>query len=80
MDNVVQSTPDDLYSTNAIRNWKSDKFEAKKSKITKGIESVITCVKADEGAPTGTIFDIRKELQKIDALSIAYAVDGEIKK
>ena len=80
MDNVVQSTPDDLYGTNAIRNWKSDKYEAKKSKITKGIEAVITCIKADKGAPSGTIFDIRNELQKIDALAIAYAVNQESNK
>jgi hypothetical protein len=31
-------------------------------------------VKADEEAPTGIIFDIRKELQEIDALKLAYAV------
>jgi hypothetical protein len=42
--------------------------------MTKPIESVITCVKADQDAPTGIIFDIRKELQEIDALTIAYSV------
>jgi hypothetical protein len=35
---------------------------------------VITCVKADKSAPSGLIFDIRKELQEINALTIAYAV------
>jgi hypothetical protein len=74
MDNVAQSTPDDLYNVNAIRRWKLDKFDSKPARMSEPIESVITCVKADEGAPTGMIFDIRKELQEIDALTIAYAV------
>jgi hypothetical protein len=38
------------------------------------IESVITCVKADRNAPSGLIFDIRKQLQDIEALTIAYSV------
>lgn len=74
MDNVAQSTPDDLYNVNAIRRWKLDKFESKPARMSEPIESVITCVKADNGAPSGMIFDIRKELQEIDALTIAYAV------
>lgn len=74
MDNVAQSNPDDLYSVNAVRRWKLDKFESKPARMSEPIESVITCVKADKGAPTGIIFDIRKELQEIDALTIAYAV------
>lgn len=74
LDNVVQATPDELYTTNAVSQWKKDKFEEKKSRLTVPIESVITCVKADKGAPSGLIFDIRKELQNINALKIAYAV------
>ncbi len=74
MDNVVQSTPDLLYNTNSIQAWKLDKFESKPPRMTEPIESVITCVKADKGAPSGIIFDIRKELQAIEALTIAYAV------
>lgn len=74
MDNVAQSTPDDLYNVNAIRRWKLDKFESKPARMSEPIESVITCIKADQGAPSGMIFDIRKELQEIDALTIAYAV------
>lgn len=74
MDNVAQSTPDDLYNVNAIRRWKLDKFDSKPERMTEPITSVITCVKADKGAPSGIIFDIRKELQEIDALTIAYAV------
>jgi len=74
MDNVAQSTQDDLYNVNAIRRWKLDKFESKPARMSEPIESVITCVKADQGAPSGMIFDIRKELQEIDALTIAYAV------
>jgi len=74
MDNVAQSTPDELYNTNAVRRWKLDKFESKPARMSEPIESVITCVKADQGAPTGMIFDIRKELQEIDALTVAYAV------
>ena len=42
--------------------------------MSEPIESVITCVKADQGTPSGMVFDIRKELQDIDALTIAYAV------
>lgn len=74
MDNVAQSTPDDLYNVNAVRRWKLDKFDSKPARMSEPIESVITCIKADEGAPTGMIFDIRKELQEIEALTIAYAV------
>ncbi|MBU2018950.1 MAG: biopolymer transporter ExbD [Bacteroidetes bacterium] len=74
LDNVVQATADELYTTNAVGQWKKDKFEEKKSRVKVPIEGVITCLKADKGAPTGLIFDIRKELQAINALSIAYAV------
>jgi|TARA_R110000737_G_scaffold353258_1_gene403611 hypothetical protein len=74
LDNVVQPTADELYSTNAVSQWKKDKFEQKPAKMKAPIEAVITCVKADKGAPSGLIFDIRKELQNIDALTIAYAV------
>lgn len=74
MDNVAQSTPDDLYSINAIGRWKLDKFESKPDNMRKPITDVITCIKADKGAPSGIIFDIRKELQDIDALKVAYAV------
>ena len=42
--------------------------------MTAPIEAVITCLKADKNAPSGLIFDIRKELQDIDALTIAYSV------
>jgi hypothetical protein len=74
LDNVVQATADELYTTNAVGQWKKDKFEEKKSRIKVSIEGVITCVKADKGAPTGLIFDIRKELQEVNGLTIAYAV------
>jgi hypothetical protein len=74
LDNVVQPTPDGLYNTNAVGQWKKDKFDQKPARMTAPIEQVITCVKADRSAPTGIIFDIRKELQNINALTIAYAV------
>jgi biopolymer transport protein ExbD len=74
LDNVVESTADELYSTNNVSSWKKSKFESKPTKMKAPIELVITCVKADKTAPTGLIFDIRKQLQDIDALSIAYAV------
>src|SRR3989338_5887920 len=45
MDNVAQSTPDDLYSINAIRRWKLDKFESKPDNMRKPITDVITCIK-----------------------------------
>lgn len=80
MDNVVQSTTDDIYNVNAIKRWKLDKFESKPARMNETIEGVITCVKADEGAPSGIIFDIRKELQDIDALKIAYAVNKQDKR
>ena len=76
LDNVVDATPDQLYSTNAIRKWKLAKFDGKPTKMKAPIEQVITCVKADKSAPTGLIFDIRKQLQDINALTIAYAVKG----
>ena len=74
LDNVVQPTADGLYNTNAVGQWKKDKFDQKPARMTAPIESVITCVKADKSAPSGLIFDIRKELQEINALTIAYAV------
>jgi hypothetical protein len=74
LDNVVQPTADGLYTTNAVAQWKKDKFDQKPSRMTAPIESVITCFKADRNAPSGLIFDIRKELQDINALTIAYAV------
>lgn len=74
MDNVAQSNPDDLYTVNAVRRWKLDKFESKPESMTEPIQNVITCIKADKGAPSGIIFDIRKELQDIEALRVAYAV------
>jgi len=74
LDNVVQATADELYTTNAVGQWKKDKFEEKKSRVKIPIEGVITCVKADKRAPSGLIFDIRKELQDVNALTIAYSV------
>lgn len=74
LDNVVQATSDELYTTNAVGQWKKDKYEQKPARMTAQITDVITCVKADENAPTGLIFDIRKELQEVNGLTIAYAV------
>jgi biopolymer transport protein ExbD len=74
MDNVAQSTPDDLYNVSAVRRWKLDKFESKPETMKEPITNVITCIKADKTAPSGMIFDIRKELQEIEALRVAYAV------
>ncbi|MBL4862033.1 MAG: biopolymer transporter ExbD, partial [Crocinitomicaceae bacterium] len=47
LDNVVQPSPGELYTSNAIGRWKLDKFEAKPARMSEPIESVITCVKAD---------------------------------
>ncbi|MCH2223783.1 MAG: biopolymer transporter ExbD [Crocinitomicaceae bacterium] len=74
LDNVAQPNPGELYNATAVRQWKMDKFEAKPKSLRVGIEGVITCVKADVNAPVGVVFDIRKELQDIEALKIAYAV------
>ena len=72
--NVVQATADGLYPTNAVGRWKKDKFSQKPARMSAPIEAVITCLKADKNAPSGLIFDIRKELQEIEALTIAYSV------
>lgn len=74
LDNVAQPSPGDLYNVNTVRRWKLDKFDAKPDRMKQPIKEVITCVKADQKAPTGVIFDIRKELQEIEALKLAYAV------
>lgn len=74
LDNVEQPSPGELYNTNSIRKWKQDKYDEKRARVKKPISEVITCVKADKGAPTGIIFDMRSELQEIEALTIAYAV------
>lgn len=74
LDNVVVANPDGLYTVNAVRQWKLDKFNSKPSSMKSNIDAVITCIKADVKAPSGTIFDIRKQLQDIDAVSVAYAV------
>ena len=74
LDNVMQPDPGELYSVNKIQTWKMDKFNAKPDRMEQPLKEVITCIKADENAPTGIIFDIRKELQEIEALKLAYAV------
>ena len=74
LDNVVQATPDGLYPTNTVGRWKKDKFSQKPARMSAPIETVITCVKADRNAPSGLIFEIRNQLQEIEALTIAYSV------
>ena len=74
LDNVMQATPDGLYPINAVGRWKKDKFSQKPARMTAPIESVITCVKADRNSPSGLIFEIRKQLQAVEALTIAYSV------
>ena len=74
LDNVVQATPDGLYPTNTVGRWKKDKFSQKPARMSAPIETVITCVKADRNSPSGLIFEIRKQLQDIEALTIAYSV------
>ena len=74
LDNVMQATPDGLYPINAVGRWKKDKFSQKPARMTAPIESVITCVKADRNSPSGLIFEIRKQLQDVEALTIAYSV------
>ena len=74
LDNVVQATPDGLYPTNTVGRWKKDKFSQKPARMTAPLESVITCVKADRNATSGLIFEIRNQLQEIEALTIAYSV------
>jgi hypothetical protein len=77
LDNVAQPQPGDLYTANMISRWKKDKYESKPPRMVEPIENVITCVKADKGAPSILIFDIRDQLQSIDALTVAYAVSDK---
>lgn len=77
LDNVAQPAPGDLYTANTVGRWKQDKFESKPPRMTEPIENVITCVKADKGAPSILIFDIRDQLQNINALTVAYAVNDK---
>ena len=74
LDNVVQATADGLYDANKVGDWKESKFSSKPARMKAPISQVITCVKADIGAPAGILFDIRKQLQGVDALKIAYSV------
>lgn len=77
LDNVQENADkESLYQTTAIQKWKLDKYNEKQSKssFNADIIDVITCVKADENAPAGRIFEIRNELEKVDGLTIAYAV------
>ena len=74
LDNVAQPSPGELYNATAVRQWKLDKYEAKPKSAKSSIGNIFTCIKADKGAPVGIIFDIRSELQDIEALKIAYAV------
>lgn len=77
LDNVAQPSPGDLYTTNAVANWKRDKMESKPPRMEEPIQNVITCIKADKGAPTFMIFDIREQLESINALTVAYAVNDK---
>ena len=74
LDNCVDAKADGLYTTNKVGEWKQNKFDSKPARMEKPIESVITCVKADQDAPAGLIFEIRKQLQEVEALKIAYSV------
>jgi len=74
LDNVAVPSSGELYNVNKVAEWKKTKFELKPDRMEQPLKEVITCVKADEKAPTGIIFDIRKELQEIEALKLAYAV------
>ena len=38
LDNVAQPDPNELYNTNAIRNWKLEKFQAKQGRLRVGLE------------------------------------------
>ena len=54
---------------------KLDKYNQKPPRTKKpSLDAIVTCIKADKDAPSGLIFDIRKELQNINAFTIAYAV------
>jgi hypothetical protein len=80
LDNVVQASEDELYSVNTVSRWKLDKKAQKPPRMKKNIDAVITCIKADKEAPAGLIFEIREALEKINALTIAYAVKDKGRK
>ncbi len=80
LDNVVQASEDELYTVNTVSRWKLDKKAQKPPRMKKDIDAVITCIKADKDAPTGVIFEIREALERINALTIAYAVKDKGKK
>lgn len=80
LDNVLQGAKDDgLYGVNVVGRWKLDKYNAKppRTKESAPLSTIVTCVKADKNAPSGMIFKIRKELQEVQAYSIAYAVKAK---
>jgi biopolymer transport protein ExbD len=80
LDNVLQGAKDDgLYGVNVVGRWKLDKYNAKppRTKESAPLATIVTCVKADKNAPSGMIFKIRKELQDVQAYSIAYAVKAK---
>ncbi len=75
LDNVLTNPiPDGLYDANVVGTWKTDKFDSKPARMNAPIEAVITCIKADGDAPSGLLFSVRKALQEVEALKIAYAV------
>lgn len=82
LDNVAQASrdPDDLYNTEKIGEWKTQKFEDKKLKTNKPIGEIVTCIKADKGTPINIIWKIREKLEDVKALKIAYAVNQKGRK
>ncbi|MBM3454523.1 MAG: hypothetical protein FJX80_05170 [Bacteroidetes bacterium] len=74
LDNVVQASEDELYAAQKVAEWKLSKKNKKPARMKKDIGDVITCIKADKNTPAGIIFEIRDELEKIKAWTIAYAV------
>lgn len=74
LDNVAVPNENGLYTVNAVKQWKLDKYSSKPGSMQSKIDAVITCIKADQQVPSAMIYDIRKELQDIDALSVGYAV------
>jgi biopolymer transport protein ExbD len=78
LDNVQESPrADGLYEVNVVGAWKKSKYEGNPKRKGKPTNTIITCLKADEGTPYNYIYDIRRALQEGTFYKIAYAVKAK---
>ena len=76
---VVNRPVDFLQKIQINLKTELDKYNQKppRTKESAPLATIVTCVKADKISPSGMIFKIRKELQDVQAYSIAYAVKAK---